>query len=1615
MENIRLRTLKDCLQFFEWLKRDEGMKSSVASELASRYGNYYNHVSLTGTLPVPFSEFLTNVSKFYHKLAKSPTAGKYTGKSSQEITSALFECMPKFLAALYYLLYNVDYKYAAVGGSYWEDLYPGWDAERRGWWGNYPESGGALQQYLRLSISFQLELIPGGFSYGELTYGYDFSAKFAYPRGKNMVGDLERILNKTTHNYFRDVFATSVLVDAGANKVNTANSLALVNLFCEIVAAAEKRNQGGEELKQTLNDHFKPKCINWTELSSHCSMIKMECKKIFRNDGFSYTGQSPVLEALNTREFGKRTAKWLAENLENVRQNVIKINKSFPVDDTTKKPKLAEFVTNHVFPYGFIFGDTSYGTLGKAYKTLTHHWRTVLEMLGKDDDGLDKLRKLLEGEGCEAAKTSRPVAAAKPAPAKPAPEPQPSDGQDAGRQQNNVLHVILSGNGGGGGSSGGTGAGVNLQRTNNHAQSTQQTGPTGVRGPIGPPRPEVTSIPNPEAVNLAVTRAKSAVNGGGHDQGKKSEGAQNQGKKAEGGQGQAGGQIETNSPSSQVAQAAQTQTSSDSRAGSEPPGSPGPSGDQGRGAQAATSGAAQQNVHEAQPVSGDSSMASAGLSAGGAGGGGMEPTIPQTQPPSERNPCSKDRSRMMFGGRTICVPKSETTTSTFHPFHKAISKAWDASKAHYFPPSSPTYSNAQDIQGLRTQDINTPLVHTHQPIANLPSGRQITPQGARWSGKGNNPATHPDYDISRGSYSFYSPDGYAISDLSDATLGGVTMPDTSFEEEEKDRQKRLQAHDERQLFKEKANRQAYVNMQANDLIKSIEEVKKSKDKLMQETINQLLLAEQQKLITTGFDGQPVVDVGYVDGEEIKDDSPHKHEHESKLQFEAYDQATNIQRDRQKQWEQYYQEQNEKINNSEEKHQQEVKRTLDAIKYFKEVEYRRQREAAEAVTGVPLFSKTASNLLESPNYSTISTLPMVTGARIPKSNQLLPIPNGGFDTAMPPHPTIHLEIEKPHDSRIIYGIKEFDNSQTPTNSIEPALPDDTIPNMDPESDTDYSNNIGVFKNYGFTVDPNPNMCNNPWNYADDSATSPTLPPPPDSDHLPPPTNVKAMLFWLVGFNTYGLTAKTERHMEGILKEINSDTLYPKYALAITGDLPTLPASNIADTLTEACLYSAHVLNGIMRMKSNDVLSPIDFKSVYSQLRYSTDPAGLLCQLRDYVYACHHQLAFLKAQCKQGKSHGGWQDCNYGSDVSPTKSPLQSFLTDDWDSTFKTHLFDPSNLCHKSRIRMGFKAKDLPEKLQLGSVISSILTPSCGGEDPLLTLSSYLNCLTRRTPRTTGELVSYFHNFGMELYDFALDSLSQLDSSLTKSHPDCPDWDHLGDSDLQAVRGICGSESLISKHNSSHDKDHPNTLSTLVGCGSDADSCHPHCSPITYRAYALYSQSFAHTYLSWTVYLPDRLHESLQKLYYDLLKHKCSSDKFFHSCSTALPLLYLHGFTPPEVGSQVSLKCSDVIAKLKEIVNGKPIASLMTAMDNFLYTVREPFIFTLVALWSLAFLLFTNTMLYRLDVLRIRSHLIRTKASHRIDVKALLTKGRKMLSLYKDVDYFDEDTLSQFVVQ
>ncbi|CDR71886.1 hypothetical protein, conserved, partial [Babesia bigemina] len=427
------------------------------------------------------------------------------------------------------------------------------------------------------------------------------------------------------------------------------------------------------------------------------------------------------------------------------------------------------------------------------------------------------------------------------------------------------------------------------------------------------------------------------------------------------------------------------------------------------------------------------------------------------------------------------------------------------------------------------------------------------------------------------------------------------------------------------------------------------------------------------------------------------------------------------------------------------------------------------------------------------------------------------------------------------------------NETPTDFVDPPFPaiSFNIPPPGPEQPLpppeDFSPDI--------ISRPDLKMCIAPWMNQTKTGDSPDI---PETELFPSqaPRTVRDMLTWLAGLRNPKHHDTLKQCIKRAFGGLHDDP--SQLALSVNGSY--VRPTDVFDILQLTAMFAGSVLTAI----APNWRASVATRTVQPKSSDEPDCCALLCQLRDYVYACCHQLQFLKSQCSRDKLSGGWQDCGYGSDITASKSPLQAFLTDGWDSDFDTHPFDPCNLCHKSRVRMGFQANDLPKSSQQGSAISSILTPSCGGDDPLLTLCSYLNCLTRRTPRTTGELVSFFHHFGIELHDFDQSKLSKLGTSLCNPHPDCPDWDRLKNSSLHAVKGIRGTEALISKHNSNHNNEHPRTLSTLVGCSSATANCPQHCSPITYRAYALYSQSFAHTYLSWTVYLPDSLRESLEKL-------------------------------------------------------------------------------------------------------------------------------------------------------
>ncbi|GBE61703.1 Ribosome-binding protein 1, putative [Babesia ovata] len=352
------------------------------------------------------SKFLSNVDTFYGKLvltklndgASIPRDKKLI--SGEQILDALLVCLPKFLAAMYYLWYDVNRNFEKLGGGGWKEDWPGYEKD----WVLYGSWGGELQEYLRSTDPVKYGgIIPGGFEHGEVRH----NDHYGYRQGYNMVDDLRTLLDKdsTKHNLFRDVFATTVIpTTAGADIPNTANVLALMRTFCEIVDT----ERGGlniekhEELQTTL--------INWTNLVDHCQYIRFHLGKIFKGGSFSFTGYGRDLSEIKKGGFAKRTAAWFRGNMDKVKKNLAEIV-HYPGDNylnvfaTNKQhhkikyyhAELGKYFTKHFFPYGFTFsGENIYTLPNDPHTALNENWDSVIAAFN-EQKCLEKFNTLLGG------------------------------------------------------------------------------------------------------------------------------------------------------------------------------------------------------------------------------------------------------------------------------------------------------------------------------------------------------------------------------------------------------------------------------------------------------------------------------------------------------------------------------------------------------------------------------------------------------------------------------------------------------------------------------------------------------------------------------------------------------------------------------------------------------------------------------------------------------------------------------------------------------------------------------------------------------------------------------------------------------------------------------------------------------------------------------------------------------------------------------------------------------------------------------------------------------------------------------------------------------------------
>ncbi|GIX66042.1 extracellular matrix-binding ebh [Babesia caballi] len=270
---------------------------------------------------------------------------------------------------------------------------------------------------------------------------------------------------------------------------------------------------------------------------------------------------------------------------------------------------------------------------------------------------------------------------------------------------------------------------------------------------------------------------------------------------------------------------------------------------------------------------------------------------------------------------------------------------------------------------------------------------------------------------------------------------------------------------------------------------------------------------------------------------------------------------------------------------------------------------------------------------------------------------------------------------------------------------------------------------------------------------------------------------------------------------------------KLQVADSGITPKPGSSASSDTLSAADLKShlastfhlAPAFIGLIQDHSASDKSDPWLHSLFSNSQFNlsipSSGAGIFGALSNYAYALQFQLSFLYIQCRNTYTVGcGWNQCTFGKTVNqntttqiveshicsvgctrsttdhkdgnhatgdcghdgcgkqPNKgSPLQAFLTDNLQGF--THSLPGSSghldnhptgsMCH---VPMGFQSTDLRDSTaSKGAHISVTLDHFCGGfNTPLRQLSEKLGCLTKRTPRTLGDLFGFMWHLNGQLF-------------------------------------------------------------------------------------------------------------------------------------------------------------------------------------------------------------------------------------------------------------------------
>ncbi|GIX61094.1 variant erythrocyte surface antigen-1 family protein [Babesia caballi] len=321
----------------------------------------------------------------------------------------------------------------------------------------------------------------------------------------------------------------------------------------------------------------------------------------------------------------------------------------------------------------------------------------------------------------------------------------------------------------------------------------------------------------------------------------------------------------------------------------------------------------------------------------------------------------------------------------------------------------------------------------------------------------------------------------------------------------------------------------------------------------------------------------------------------------------------------------------------------------------------------------------------------------------------------------------------------------------------------------------------------------------------------------------PKTIREMLYFLAALQFSPQYGAFDGYVTSHFRTLLGTDSYAKYdselklqvadsGTSATGD--TLSVADVKSYLTST-FHLAPAFIGLIQepSKSGEPWLHSLFSNSQFNLSIPSSGAGILGALSNYAYALQFQLHFLYQQCNNTYTKAcGWNQCTFGQKINQSSkdkvvpshicvigctknsgshdhnsepdecehngcgtknkpSPLQAFLTDKLSGFIRGHPSDPSShlafcsgsLCH---VPMGFRTENLrPNPALQGENICLTLRPICGDvSSPFRQLSEKLGCLTKRTPRTLGDLFGFTWHLNGQL--FASQNQVTVNESLMK---------------------------------------------------------------------------------------------------------------------------------------------------------------------------------------------------------------------------------------------------------